>query len=223
MLNVLIISMVLAGVNPQDTTVSKKDSVALAQLKDTTVVAARSVSPEAEEEISKPVVITHIKFKGIPVDGSMNLFGKRLEQEGFQRINTANFAGTFAGIEKTQIHCHSISGNVWKVSVCFPAQLTWNEVKTRYMKFKDLLVWKYVINPVVVKEQLSGKYREGSGQEAWGFENGTSEYCSVFEFLEGDIIQYIVFDKPSGGLRVCIDYVDRVNSILKDESDMMDL
>ena len=195
----------------QDTVMVRKDSLLLA-------------SRQAVEDtvVTEPMV-SHIAFKGIAVDGTSAAFGAELEKNGFRKTGNGMYSGTFAGVKNAVISLSEFCGNVWLVGVKFPAYQTWNQVKDEYLKFKSRLGWKYVTSPSVVREALSQKYREGSGQEAWGFENGTSSYSSTFEFMEGEIILYVLYDKPSGGMRVCIDYVDRLNAILKEEQDILDL
>lgn len=195
----------------QDTVMVRKDSL---------LIASRQA---VEDTVVTEPTVNHIAFKGISVDGPSAAFGAELEKNGFRKNGNGMYAGTFAGVKNAVISLSEFCGNVWLVGVKFPAYQTWNQVKDEYLKFKSRLGWKYVTSPSVVREALSQKYREGSGQEAWGFENGTSSYSSTFEFMEGEIILYILYDKPSGGMRVCIDYVDRLNAILKEEQDILDL
>ena len=171
----------------------------------------------------EPKVLTHLSFKGIPIDGSMEAFSKGLVDAGYRQAGGGVYVGFFAGVENAAVVPVAFSGKVWKASVFLPALATWSGVKEQYRKFKDQFAWKYVVAPSVVKESLSMKYREGSGQEMWGFESGMSVYKTVFEFPDGQIVLYIAYDKASGGMRVCIDYIDRVNELLKEENDMKDL
>lgn len=212
----LVISLltVLAGdvVSPQDTLKAKHRPDTLV-----TVPAEEAdvIFPEKEP--------AHFLFKGIAIDGPRDQFGKALEAEGYRRLSAVSYIGTYAGIDGCHILPCEDAGNVWMVSVLLPVRATWGAVKEEYLRFKTRFAYKYVVSPAVEREHLSSKYREGSGTEMWGFENGSSIYYSSFEFNEGNILLYIIYDKPSGGMRVCIDYVDRINSLKKEDKDMEDL
>ena len=166
---------------------------------------------------------SHFSFRGLAIDGSRTEFGKGLEGLGYRRLSASSYTGSFAGVDGVQVFPSEAVGNIWKVSVLLPAQMTWMGAKEQYLQFKNRFGYKYVVSPSVVREHLSAKYREGSGMEMWGFENGSSVYYSSFEFHDGRILLYIVYDKPSGGMRVCVDYVDRINSLKKEDRDMEDL
>ena len=195
------------------------DSLLVKAQPDTVVSASMPVNKE-ESVAEMP---RHILFKGIAVDGAPADFGRRLESQGYRKLGPNHFVGPFAGVENVSVALRTFKGAVWCVGLRFPALQTWPAVKKEYSRFKSMLAWKYVNSPAVVHESLSTKFREGSGQEAWGFENGTSSYYSRFDFLEGEILLYVTYDKTSGGMQLCIDYVDRLNSILKEEFDMNDL
>lgn len=198
---------------------------------DTLVVAPVLPSQQAdsvtvvEEEVDRPapIVFQHLAFKGIELDGSPADFGKRLEKQGFKWRQGALYTGSFAGVDGVYLLVSSDQGNVWKTTVVFPASPNWPAIKEQYLRFKGWLGWKYVVSPVMVRERLSAKFREGSCQEAWGFENGTSVYSCTFDFSEGRIVLRVAYDKASGGMCICMDYIDRINSIIKEEKDMEDL
>lgn len=212
----LVISLltVLAnnGVSPQDTLKVRHHTDSLVKIH---AEEADVIFPEKEP--------AHFLFKGIPIDGTLDRFGKALEAEGYKRLSAVSYIGTYAGIGNSHVLPYEDAGNVWMVSVLLPARATWGAVKEEYLRFKTRFAYKYVVSPAVEREHLSSKYREGSGMEMWGFENGSSIYYSSFEFNEGNIVLYITYDKPSGGMRVSIDYVDRINSIKKEDKDMEDL
>ena len=201
-------------------TLYAQDTTRIAVRQDTVMVCR---TQEAEDTVMTEPAVSHMAFKGIPIDGTAVAFGVELEKGGLRKTPSGAYSGTFAGVANAVVKPWDFRGNVWLVRVKFPAMETWSQIKDEYLKFKNRLAWKYVTTPSVVRETLSAKYREGSGQEAWGFENGTSVYSSTFEFVEGEIILYILYDKSSGGMRVCIDYVDRLNAIFKEEQDIQDL
>lgn len=179
--------------------------------------------PEVIPEAPKPKELTHFLFKGIPIDGKPTDFGKKLEKNGFKPAVNGSYVGDFAGTKDCRIHLSSFDDKVWKVCVSFPSQKTWSEVKGRYNKYKNWLSWKYVVTPSFNLEYLSPRFKEGSGNEVWGFENGQSTYRTAYSFSDGQILVHIRYDSSNTGMFVSLEYIDRLNSILKEEKDMMDL
>lgn len=176
---------------------------------------------ESAVEISAPA--SHLLFRGIPVDGTPQAFGEELAESGFRCLSPSLYKGTFAGVEDCMVTFLSSGSLVWKVSVFFPVCENWSAAKKQYLQFKDWFSYKYVVSPQTVREKLSQRFPEGSGAEAWGFEGGVSSYFSLFELEGGSATVYVSYDKSSGKLRVCIDYIDRVNSAVKDMNDMSDI
>ena len=205
--------------------VAQVDTVTVASPADTLVKdVPMTVIPVPEDEpVMRPQPIPHLKFKGIPLSGSPEVFGLQLVRKGYRNIQGLHYSGPFAGVENAHLFVSCDEGSVWKVTVVFPPCHNWLDAKNLYAKFKNWIAWKYVTEPVMVRERLTPKFKEGCGQEAWGFEMGVSVYECTFDFAEGTIVPRIVYDKPSSGLSVCIDYIDRVNSIIKEEKDMEDL
>lgn len=173
------------------------------------------------EEVSAPA--SHLLFRGIPVDGTPQAFGEELVKSGFRCLSPSLYKGTFAGVEDCMVTFLTSNSLVWKVSVFFPVCENWSAAKKQYLKFKDWFSLKYATAPQAVRERLSQRFPEGSGSEAWGFEGGLSSYYSLFALEGGNATVYVSYDKPSGRLRVCIDYIDGVNSAVKDMNDMSDL
>ncbi len=179
---------------------------------------------EEDEDVSEMdrAPLSHLSFKGIPIDGSAVRFIGLLEKEGFRK-GSSGLVGTFAGVENVLIVPFEAAGNIWKIHVAFPPHGSWGEMREEYLKYKNWFGWKYVMSPTLSRERLSLRYKEGSGQEAWGFESGGSVYESLFDMMDGRIVLYVVYDKASSGMRLCIDYIDRINSTIKEERDMLDL
>lgn len=165
----------------------------------------------------------HFSFKGIPIDGSRYEFGKALESKGYRKVTDFIYSGSFAGCDNSAVILREGAGNVCSVSVFFPCRENWASVKEQYLTLKERLIYKYILSPAVVREHLNPKFGEGSGMEKWGFENGSSVYTSLFDFKSGMIVLSILDDKESDGLMVCIEYIDRLNHIKKENADLEDL
>lgn len=168
----------------------------------------------------------HILFKGIPVDGGRIEFGAGLSSKGFTYFSSFDnefYKGNFAGIDDCCVVFYDKDDIVYMVSVAFPVQNTWVSVKNRYLKFKELLQDKYEVEPLLVTEKLSTSYPEGCGREVWGFESEMSTYESVFDVPGGNIDLSVKHDRSSSKLYVRIDYIDRINFIMKQQYEMDDI
>lgn len=90
----------------------------------------------------------HMKFMGIPIDGTQNEFGVKLIAKGFVKKgidgNIHSFKGRFTGkdvdvyvlaTEKTKV--------VWKVVVFFEKETSWSSIKTMFNDYKVMLTEKY--------------------------------------------------------------------------------
>jgi hypothetical protein len=173
-----------------------------------------------------PEDVPHLKFMGIPVDGSPLPMLDKLQGKGFTYVDKKGgvfiLTGTFSGVENCAVGLTTKENFVWKVSVSFPSQLSWNAVKAQYEKYKNSYIDKYQIRPEVT-EKLSSRFREGTGQEHWGFEDQASTWQSVFYLPEGFITLAIMFNRQQSNLFLVVDYVDKVNYIMKEQIDMEDI
>lgn len=153
--------------------------------------------------------------------------------KGFSRVSPVGnpnsaFSGSFCGVDNARIRLFpmdiSLHGSpvIWKVSVDFPVQDSWIAAKERYSLLKEMLYERYDVMPVST-EKLSKRYPEGDDREKWGFEKFYSKWESVFSLPEGDIILSVKFDNRKTMLYVSLDYVDKINFMLKHSSDMENL
>ena len=153
--------------------------------------------------------------------------------KGYSRLSPVGnpnsvFSGSFCGIDNARIRLYpmdmSLHGSavVWKVSVDFPVQDSWIAAKERYAQLKEMLFERYDVEPVST-EKLSKRYPEGDDREKWGFEKFYSKWESIFPLPEGDIILSVKFDNRKTLLYVSLDYVDKINYIMKHSSDIENL
>lgn len=91
----------------------------------------------------------HMKFKGIPIEGTLNSFVQKLKDKGYtslgQKDGTAILKGEFATTKDCTIAVMSFSDRdqVRLVGVFFPEDETWNEIIGRYNFLKEMLTEKY--------------------------------------------------------------------------------
>ena len=90
----------------------------------------------------------HLKFKGIPIDGTPNEFGAKLKEVGFSYVNmndngTKWYNGPFAGYNNCDIAVKANNNLVYEVVVIFPKDYSWNQLYNTYSSLKDMLSTKY--------------------------------------------------------------------------------
>lgn len=173
-----------------------------------------------------PVDIPHLRFMGMPIDGSPLGCIEYLKDKGFvfreQKGSIFIMTGRFSGQENCIVSITTKENFVWKTSVSFPTQPSWNSVKAEYERYKQSYTEKYQVRPECI-ENLIPRFREGTGQEHWGFEDDSSHWQSVFTLPDGFITLAIKFNRTNSMLYLVVDYVDKVNYIMKEQIDMEDI
>ena len=106
----------------------------------------------------------HLKFKGVPIDGTLSSFVNKLKQKGFtvqqSDKETVLLNGDFAAVKGcTVVVSEHESGVVNRVAVMFPSQDTWAMLYNDYSNLKDMLTQKYG-KPAVVEEEFQSRSYE---------------------------------------------------------------
>ena len=116
------------------------------------LIAFSSLTAQQDKSQSQPKTTEHLKFMGIPIDGSPKSFANQLKSKGFTLDSSSTpdiiwMTGTFAGISDSNVLIYKSpsSDNVYKVRVVFPGQDSWSQIEMRYSKFKDWLSQKYLL------------------------------------------------------------------------------
>ena len=99
----------------------------------------------------------HLTFKGIPIEGNMTEFCRKLESKGYTSIGNENnitlFTGEFTGQNATVGVVATDDGkSVSAVAVLFDSSGEWNTLVNTYNYYKDLYTRKYG-NPTISKEK----------------------------------------------------------------------
>ena len=173
-----------------------------------------------------PAEIPHLAFMGVPIDGSPLPMVEALKGKGFSFVEKTGavfiMTGSFSGVPDCAVGISTKENFVWKVSVSFPTQQSWSAVKARYEKYKASYMEKYQVKPESY-EKLSPRFREGTGQEHWGFEDESSQWRSVFNIPDGFITISIKYNRPQSNMFFVVEYVDKVNYLMKEQIDMEDI
>ena len=154
--------------------------------------------------------VTHLEFKGIPLDGPLNKFVSQLEKAGYTVTDRTDdvvmMSGQFTGKNATIIVVGSKkSKTVWKVKVLQPKESSWYDIKSNYKKYKESYTKKYG-SPSHNYEFFSRPYYEGDGYELQALRLDKCTYFTSYDVAGGVI--YISMETEE---RLSISYEDSTN------------
>ena len=133
----------------------------------------------------------HMKFKGIPIDGTLSDFTQKMTQKGFSykgmEDGMALFEGEFAATKGCTIVAVAKSTNsVHKVAVAFPDCDTWSCLSNKYESLKDMLTQKYG-EPSFNIEKFDDKYIRDDGDRFFNVRTDRCKYATSWIIDEGEI------------------------------------
>ena len=102
----------------------------------------------------------HLKFKGVPIDGTLSEYIAKMNQAGFQLVETddgeALLEGEFAGYRDCMVGVKTLQKQdlVYEVSVIFPMQNEWSGLNDNYESLKLMLSQKYG-EPIECVEEIT--------------------------------------------------------------------
>ena len=170
----------------------------------------------------------HLKFKGVPIDGTLNEYVSKMKQAGFQLIGTddgvALLEGEFAGYRDCLIGVSTLkSVNVVNtIGVVFPAREDWSSLEGDYEHLKSMLTEKYG-EPADVVEKFQGYGNPQTDQEKWiNLITDNYTWYTIFETENGDI-QLSLEKGDYGEYFVLLKYFDKINTEAVRSAAMEDL
>ncbi len=170
----------------------------------------------------------HLKFKGVPIDGTLNEYVSKMKQAGFQLVGTddgvALLEGEFAGYRGCLIAVSTLkSVNVVNtIGVVFPAREDWSSLEGDYEHLKSMLTEKYG-KPADVVEKFQGYGNPQTDQEKWiNLITDNCTWYTIFETKNGDI-QLSLEKGDYGEYFVLLKYFDRINTEAVRSAAMEDL
>lgn len=174
----------------------------------------------------------HLKFKGVPIDGTLNEYVLKMKQTGFQLVGTddgvALLEGEFAGYRGCMVGVKTLQKKdlVHEIVVFFPSQDKWSGLSYDYERLKTMLTKKYG-NPAECVEQFVNTPTyidiDDDNDKLREVENDHCEYYSVYNTDNGSILLTISNDGYLFGCRVKLFYSDKINSEKFDNAAMEDL
>ena len=171
----------------------------------------------------------HLKFMGIPINGTLESFTQKLVAKKIKSIQAAEgvglFNGAFAGKNDCNIFVATVPNRniVSKVVVCLPSRETWAWLEHDYNEFKQMLTSKYG-EPF----QHSETFKDGASptsdySKMSLLKDDKCLYFSMWKFNEGVIALHILGAESSLNCFVRIGYIDGINDELAKDSKQNDL
>lgn len=168
----------------------------------------------------------HLSFKGIPIDGSMYSFCKKLKSKGFVYLESEDnmriFSGNFAGRNAmVAVAATNNEKDVYMVFVSLPASDEWNTLVATYNYYKDLYVHKYG-EPSVCEEKNPAHNDSNIALMAEVYK-GTVNYGSAWVVAGGVIAMSIIKTRGIYEGQVGIIYLDSQNGEAKEKQNLDDI
>ncbi len=163
----------------------------------------------------------HLRFKNIPIDGTLNEFVSRMVKGGFkkEKITTdrAVLRGDFAGIKECIVYVETLTGMdlVSKIAVSFPRQEQWKNLYGNYIQLKELLITKYG-KPASCVEKLQALYGMSPTDDDSKMQCVYTDMCKYethFTTDKGEITLWIEHDSVISAF-VMLTYKDKINENL---------
>ena len=165
---------------------------------------------------------SHLKFKGIPIEGTLNSFVQQLRAKGFSYIGTqdgiAVLNGEFAATKGCTVGVTRFSDRdqVNQVVVVFPKKDTWSGISQSYFSLKELLTEKY--GTPESSETFSNYVPSSDNSKFYAILEDECHYISVFTAEDGKV-QLTMKRQPDEGYSdiytkaaVVLKYIDNANA-----------
>lgn len=155
----------------------------------------------------------HMKFKGIPMEGTLQTFTTKLKTKGFTPIGIQDgvsmLTGEFAGYKNCTIGAVADkSGMICKVSVIFPEMEKWGDLERCYLNYKSMLTEKYG-DPKDCVERFQNSYANDDNSKKCELEVDRCKYYSIFSSDNGEIQLEITHKRFT--CYVMLSYFDNAN------------
>lgn len=157
----------------------------------------------------------HLTFKGIPIDGTLKEFSKKLVKSGFVEMNStldfAEFNGPFAGHSDCTVIAYSSPNGqlVHSVAVIFPQLDSWSLLEGQYRGIKESLIKKYGA-PVLETESFQTEYEpKDDFSKLHELKMDRCNYQTSFQTDEGVIMLQI--SHQSIYCFILLGYADNIN------------
>ena len=159
----------------------------------------------------------HLSFKGVPIDGTLNVYVSKMEKGGFTLIGTedgvAMLKGDFAAYKDCIIGVATLKQKdlVSKITVIFSESGTWSSLSANYFNIKELLTEKYAEPTVIVEKFDNYSEPKDDNSKMHEVRMNRCKYYTTFE-LENGSIQLSIENDGFSTTFVMLSYFDKINS-----------
>ena len=171
----------------------------------------------------------HLKFMGIPINGTLESFTQKLVAKGLKREHAWEdqvfLRGTFAGNNDCNIFVITVPNRniVSAVVVCLPPRETWAWLESDYNEFKQMLTSKYGEPSQHSETFKAGTFTSSDYLKISALKEGECEYYVGWNLNEGVILLEIISIESPSSCLVRLSYFDAINSKLEESSKQDDL
>lgn len=159
----------------------------------------------------------HLVFKGVPLDGTLNEYVSKMEQDGFKNLGTENgtaiLNGEFAGYKDCVISVSTLKQKdlVYKTAVIFPKKETWSTLSGNYFDLKDMLTEKYGNPSEVIEKFDSYSQPQDDSDKMYKVKFDNCKYFSIWKTDKGEI-QLSIQHESVIRCYILLSYSDKINS-----------
>lgn len=156
----------------------------------------------------------HLKFKGVPIDGTLPEFVNKMKAAGFTHLGTDNgmaaLQGDFAGYKNCTIGVYTIKplNIVSMIGVIFQNRDNWTDLENDYNFFKEMLTEKYGAPEVVVEE--FERTPQDSNDKLYELKMNRCTWASGFQTELGEI--ELAIECQNFQTCVILRYRDKINT-----------
>ncbi len=189
-----------------------------------------AVEPTSSTEISS-VERQHLTFKGIPIDGTPEEFGRKLEAVGFEYNYKSQGSylykgGSFAGYSDCEVIVKAYDNLVYEVVVLLPIKYQWSHLYGDYSSLVYSLTKKYG-EPIYKTEEFVNTPRyidisDDNDKYSEVKDNHCNYYCAFRDTPGWGYNGTIHIEIKATG-RVGLHYTDWYNEYLKEQAVVNDL
>ena len=164
----------------------------------------------------------HFKFKGIPISGSIEEFGRKLVADGFCKVAVNTYKGKFLRGDSIVMPVGSDDGMIWRVAAVFGAVEAWSTLSASFDGYVDLYTEKYG-RPTKIVRAFTGMYDNTAvrfGHQMSAVYHDACNYIASWELPHGSIVVKIIKgDKFDSGC-IMIVYTDNANKTVVRKADL---
>jgi hypothetical protein len=170
---------------------------------------------------------THLTFKGVPLDGTLDQYVARMKQKEFTLLRTENgiatLQGEFAGYKDCYLNVSTLKQKdlVHKIEVFFPSANTWSTLLENYLDLKQMLLEKYgkLYDEAEKCHDLSPD--DEDRVKILAVRMDRCKYYSIWKFDKGEI--QLLIGHTNRETFVKLAYIDKTNSVLVKKQAIEDL